>query len=176
MNEEIGLQRGTVVLKKHHVQWANAFEFEKQFLKKMLGDVVIDIQHIGSTAVQGLAAKPIIDMLMAIESLRKVSSITPHLENAGYTYRENGSDGIQMLFVKGPEALRTHYLHITPLGSSVWQNAITFRDYLRNHPDVADDYQKLKESLASTHASNREKYTSGKSGFIHSVLKIATKK
>ena len=83
---------------------------------------------------------------------------------------------MQMLFVKGPESLRTHYLHITELGSPVWKNDITFRDYLRTHSEAATEYEKLKEGLASHYADNRENYTSGKSDFINSILKITSKK
>lgn len=173
-DDKIGLKRGTVVLKKHHAEWTEAFEAEKEFLKKLLGNVVIDIQHIGSTAVFGLAAKPIIDMLMGVQSLSDVTHIHPLLENAGYEYRENGSDDTQVLFVKGPEELRTHYLHITEFESPVWNNDLAFRNYLRTHPNTAQEYEKLKERLASQYTESRKDYTTGKKEFIQSILNTAT--
>lgn len=173
MDYKIGLKRGTVILQKHHEEWSAAFEEEKKFLKNLLGAVALDIQHIGSTAIAGLAAKPIIDMLIAVKSLEEVKKIRPLLENAGYEYRENGSNEDQVLFVKGPEELRTHYLHISEPESAVWQNDLTFRDYLRSHPEAALEYEKLKNDLMARYAENRAEYTSGKDAFITSILHLA---
>jgi len=161
-NKIIGLKRGTVVLKKYNKEWVNMFETEKRFLEDLLGDIAIDIQHIGSTAIPGLVAKPIIDMLMAIKSFDIFLKIKLSLENAEYKYRENGSDDKQILFVKGPEEFRTHYLHITKLGSSVWKNDIAFRDYLCTHPEAVHEYKNLKESLSLKYADDRKSYTAGK--------------
>jgi len=173
MDYKIGLKRGTVVLEKHHQEWAEAFGVEKESLKNLLKDSVLDIQHIGSTSIPGLVAKPIIDMLMAVKSLEKVKNIRSLLESAGYEYRENGPNEDQVLFVKGPEELRTHYLHITELNSSVWQNDLAFRDYLRSHPKTVTEYENLKNDLASKYADKRGEYTSGKNTFIKSVLRLA---
>lgn len=170
MDKIIGLKRGSVVLKKHHKKWAGAFEDEKKILKNLLGDLVLDIQHIGSTAVPNLAAKPIIDMLLAVKSLGSVQKIRSVLENAGYTHRENGTDDRQMLFVKGSEESRTHHLHITELGSSVWKNDPGFRDYLRAHPEYANEYERLKKNLAKKYSDNRDLYTAGKKEFIQKIL------
>ncbi|HEY4486232.1 MAG TPA: GrpB family protein [Candidatus Paceibacterota bacterium] len=173
MDYKIGLKRGTVVLEKHHQEWAEAFGVEKESLKNLLKNSVLDIQHIGSTSIPGLVAKPIIDMLMAVKSLEKVKNIRSLLESAGYEYRENGPNEDQVLFVKGPEELRTHYLHITELNSSVWQNDLAFRDYLRSHPKTVTEYENLKNDLASKYADKRGEYTSGKNTFIKSVLRLA---
>lgn len=170
MSNEIGLKRGTVILKKHHNEWIKSFNKEEQTLRKLLGGVILDIQHIGSTAVPNLAAKPIIDMLMGIHSLSEVSQIREILENAGYEYRENGSDDMQVLFVKGSEEKRTHYLHITVLGSRLWKNDLAFRDYLRSNSEEAAKYERLKHDLAKQYADLRELYTKGKSDYIQSVL------
>jgi len=170
MDDKIGLKRGTVILKNHHQEWAEEFESEKNFLKNLLGDVIIDIQHIGSTAVPELIAKPIIDMLMAVKSLKDISGFKSLLENTGYQFRENGSNDLKVLFVKGPEERRTHYLHITELGSSVWHDDLAFRDYLRTHPAAVSEYQKIKENLASLYTDRREEYTKGKNEFINSIL------
>jgi len=170
MDNKIGLKRGAVVLKQHHQEWARAFEVEKEFLQNLLGSFALEIEHIGSTAVQGLAAKPIIDILLAVKSLAYISDIRPLLERAGYEYRKNGSDGAQVLFVKGPEEQRTHYLHITEVGSSVWENDIVFRNYLRTHPKSIEEYTKLKENLASQYADKREQYTAGKKDFIKKII------
>lgn len=174
MNQVIGLKRGTVILRKHHREWVDAFELERSNLKNLFGNTAIDIQHIGSTSIPGLVAKPIIDILMTVKSLSVVENIRPTLENVGYEYRGNGSDDRQILFAKGPEELRTHYLHITEHGSPVWNNDIAFRDYLRTHPETVSAYEKLKKKLATQYADKRGDYTAGKAEFIQSILKVAS--
>lgn len=174
MSEHVGLKRGTVILKKYHEKWARAFEEEKTNLKKLFDDAVIDVQHIGSTAIPNISAKPIVDMLMAVRSLSEVPKMRSALEDAGYTFRENGSDDIQILFVKGPGERRTHHLHITELGSPEWRNSIAFRDYLRAHPDEAARYEELKKELAARYANEREMYTAVKQEYIEEVPKKAT--
>ena len=77
------------------------------------------------------------------------------LESAGYEYRENGSDDMQVLFAKGPEVKRTYYLHITTQDSSVWKNALAFRDFLRTHPNELRRYEELKQKLAERYPDNR---------------------
>lgn len=171
MNDVIGLKRGTVVLKKHHKEWKEAFDAEKANLKRLLGDIVLDIQHTGSTAVPGLLAKPLIDMTMAVRTLSDAEKIRPILEANRYIYRENGpNDEVKRLFVKGPEEKRTHHLHVTELGSSVWRNDIAFRDWLLSHPEDVKRYEELKQSLAKEHADTREFYTKGKYPFIEEIL------
>ncbi len=169
----IGLKRGTVALEEHSEEWTAAFEEEKTNLGKLVGNVALDIQHVGSTAISSLAAKPVIDMLMAVRSLADVSTMSTTLENAGYEYRENGSDDIRVLFAKGPEAKRTHYLHVTALDSSEWQNLLAFRDYLRTHPDERKRYGELKRKLAAQHPDRRATYTAGKKNYIDEVTRKA---
>jgi GrpB-like predicted nucleotidyltransferase (UPF0157 family) len=170
MDDKIGLKRGAVILKKHHKEWAIAFEKERANLKKRVGDVALDIQHVGSTSIPNLSAKPIVDILMAVLSLSDVSKIRVTLENMGYEYRENGSDDMQVLFVKGSEEKRTHYLHITEFESSEWKNSIAFRDYLRTHPEEVQCYEKLKQELAAQYSDNRGLYTIGKKDYFENVF------
>jgi GrpB-like predicted nucleotidyltransferase (UPF0157 family) len=176
MNEKLGLKRGTVVLKKHHHEWAEAFEKEKAHLHELLRDIALDIQHTGSTSIPGLSAKPIIDILMAVRSLSDISKIQTTLEKAGYEYRENGSNDIQKLFVKGSEERRTHYLHITELGSTEWKNSLAFRDYLRSSPEETRRYEGLKLKLAAQYPDNRGMYTKGKKAFFEEIFEKALRK
>lgn len=153
-----------------------AFDAEKANLEKLLGDIVLDIQHTGSTAVPGLLAKPLIDMTMAVHTLSDAEKIRLILEANGYTYRENGpNDEMKRLFVKGPEEKRTHHLHVTELGSSVWRNDIAFRDWLLSHSEDVKRYEELKQNLAKEHADTREFYTKGKYSFIEKILNRAEK-
>jgi len=169
----IGLKRGTVALEKHNKGWAAAFEEEKANLEQLLSDVALDIQHFGSTSIPDLSAKAIIDVLMAIRSLRDVGKMRNILESAGYECRENGSDDMQVLFAKGPEVKRTHYLHITTQDSSVWKNALAFRDFLRTHPNELRRYEEIKQKLAERYPDNRMMYTAGKRDYVQEVLSKA---
>lgn len=172
MNGILGVKRGTVILKKHHKEWKEAFDAEKESLEKLLGGTVLDIQHIGSTAVPGLSAKPLLDMLLAVHSLSDdVAKVRPVLEQYGYIYREHGPDDhARRLFMKGPEDSRTHHLHVTERGSSFWKRSIAFRDWLCSHPEDVKQYEALKEELAEQHADAREFYTKGKQEFIEAIL------
>src|SRR5258706_4050975 len=125
---KLGLKRGKVVLKMHQYAWARCFEEEKAILQKLLRKAALDIQHIGSTSIPNLPAKPIVDLLMGVRSLANVGKMQKMLEDIGYEYRENGSDDAQILFAKGPEEIRTHYLHITDLGSTIWTNDMACRN------------------------------------------------
>jgi len=109
----IGLKRGTVKLSSHHKQWAKLFETEKENLLSALNQFKANIEHVGSTAIPGVPAKPIIDMLLFIPDNINVQKIHDILEKQGYENRgEQGVPGRQ-IFVKGPEENRTHYLHVT---------------------------------------------------------------
>lgn len=171
MKSKIGLKRGTVVLEKHHEEWAREFKKEKKRLQKLLGETVLDIQHIGSTSIPNLSAKPIIDMLMGVRHFSDISKMQKVLENIGYEYRENGSSNVQVFFAKGPEKNRTHYLHITELGSSEWKNSIFFRNHLLLHSEEVKKYEKIKQKLAKQYSDKRDKYTSGKKDYIENILK-----
>ncbi len=169
----IGLKRGIVKLLPYNPKWQVAFEKEKKFLLKELYGLVLNIEHIGSTSIPGIVAKPIIDMLMAVSSLEDVSELRNKLEKIGYEYRENGSDDIQILFVKGPEEKRTYYLHITELNSIEWQNSIGFRNYLRKNPERAKQYSDLKSELAVKYSHDRAKYSANKANFVRETIELA---
>jgi GrpB-like predicted nucleotidyltransferase (UPF0157 family) len=169
----IGLKRGAAKLFPHNPRWAQYFEWEKDRLTKALGTPVLAIEHIGSTAVPGLSAKPIIDILVGVERLSDVEGLKVPLEELGYEYRANGSNAEQEFFARGQERRRTDYLHITEFNSPMWKRDLAFRDYLRAHPEVAKQYEELKTSLAKKHESERALYTEGKAEFIKSILKLA---
>lgn len=172
MNAILGLKRGAVVLKQNHKEWQEAFGIEKLSLEKLLGNMAVDIQHIGSTAVPGLSAKPLLDMLLGVHSLSDdVVKIRPVLEQYGYTYREHGpDDAVRRLFMKGPDESRTHHLHVTECGSSFWKRSVAFRDWLLSHPEDVKRYEILKQELVQQYADAREFYTKGKNEFIEAVL------
>lgn len=149
--------------------WSNEFDTERMLLKDALGIIALDVQHIGSTAVPGLAAKPIIDIAIAVTSLMEVGQLIEPLRRLGY--EDKGEAGVpdRRFFAKGPENSRTHYLHISPRGTE-FSRLIKFRDVLRQRPELRKRYGRLKETLAGEFAEDRASYTSGKNTFIESVI------
>lgn len=138
---------------------------------------MIDIQHIGSTAILNMAAKPVIDIQIAVRSLETMKRIAIEaLQKAGYVYWSENPDPTRMFFVKGMPPYgkqRTHHVHIVESTSREWIHKIAFRDYLIAHPALAKEYQALKISLASQYQYDREKYTDAKGEFIGRILKLA---
>lgn len=172
--DNLGLKRGTVRLIPHCRSWKKEFRNEKKLLAKQLDDFFIDIQHIGSTAIPSIKAKPIIDIGIGVKSLAEVSKYSKLLKPLGYRYREKASTkNRHLFFAKGPEHRRTHYVHITKYAGKQWKNDLFFRDYLISHPSTAKRYEKLKMTLANKYPENRKSYTKSKSLFIRQILKYS---
>ncbi|MDZ8094027.1 MAG: GrpB family protein [Nostoc sp. DedQUE05] len=154
-------------------RWATLFTEEAEWIWQALGnDLVVEIEHIGSTAVPGMAAKPVIDIMVGVRSLVNAKSAILALESLGYVYwRENPRPG-QMFFVKGMPPYgkqRTHHVHIVEIDSEFWERKL-FCDYLRKHPEEAKRYEVLKRDLAASFRSDREAYTNGKNDYIRAVM------
>ena len=167
----IGLKRGIVKLASHDKKWAVAFEREKKNLMKSIGRFVVDIQHVGSTAVKGIHAKPIIDMSAGLRKLSDAKKLLKPLAKLGYNFYRQFDQ--QTLFAKGPDAKRTHYLHVMRYKGAKWKSDALFRDYLLTHPARAKAYADLKKKLAKKYPADREKYTAGKNSFIKATLRLA---
>lgn len=160
--------------------WPERFREEKAHLLACLpGDLVGRIEHFGSTAVPGLAAKPIVDMLVEVTDLGETRiRIAPVLEARGYDYfwrPTHGDDGppFYAWFIKrdGRTRARTHHIHMVEASFQEHWDQLLFRDYLIEHPDVARDYELLKRGLAATYTNDRVAYTNGKSAFIADVMR-----
>jgi len=169
----LGLKRGTVKLAKAHKEWARLFEIEKELLKKTFGDRIIVIEHVGSTAISGVPAKPLIDMNAAVSSLddKYIEGFVVSLEKLGYHYMHKFPD--RRFYAKGPEALRTHHLNLVELNSDEWNNSILFRDYMRHNKPACEEYAALKEKLAGQFAEDRASYTKAKEEFIQKIIALA---
>lgn len=160
--------------------WPERFREEKAHLLACLpGDLVRRIEHFGSTAVPGLAAKPIVDMLVEVTDLAETRiRIAPVLEAQGYDYfwrPTHGDDGppFYAWFIKrDPQTrTRTHHIHMVEKSFQEQWDQLLFRDYLIEHPDVARDYELLKRGLAAIYRNDRVAYTNGKSAFIADVMR-----
>lgn len=167
----LGLRKGTVRLVPHAEVWHQLFAQEEARLRDALGGLAVSVEHVGSTAVCGLSAKPIIDIAVAVREIADAERCVAPLAGIGYEYRgENGIPG-RHYFAKGEP--RTHHLHMVELSSEFWRAHLLFRDYLRRHPEAAREYDALKRRLAIEHAHDRGAYTEGKAAFIEGVLEAA---
>lgn len=169
----MGLERGAVELVDHRPGWRRAYEREVDRLVPAVGDEVRTFEHVGSTAVPGLAAKPVVDLLAALEPDAAPADVRPTLEAHGYERRPDDGVAGREFFAKGPHADRTHYLSVTRCGSDVHVSQVAFRDYLRAHPDVAGAYESLKRELAEEYPDDRAAYTAEKGAFVEGVLERA---
>lgn len=176
----IGLKRGTVQLCEHEKEWEIEAQNTIARLKEILGDVVKDIQHVGSTSILTIKAQPIIDIAVAVGKFDDIVAYEKELKDAGFYYRPKSDLGAQLLFAsgslyEGTGDLQTHFIHVVLTGSMDWINYINFRDYLNKTPSVAKEYEDLKVSLTQQAPidSGREKYLKGKHDFIVYTLRKA---
>ena len=176
----VGLKRGTVQLCEHEKEWEIEAQNTIARLKEILGDVVKDIQHVGSTSILTIKAQPIIDIAVAVDKFDDIVAYEKELKDAGFYYRPKSDLGAQLLFAsgslyEGTGDLQTHFIHVVLTGSMDWINYINFRDYLNKTPSVAKEYEDLKVSLTQQAPidSGREKYLKGKHDFIVYTLRKA---
>lgn len=158
--------------------WPARYAEEAELLRHTLGGSLIAIEHVGSTAVPDLAAKPVIDILAAVRSLDEFPEVMARLEGIGYVYtpESEADDPSRRVFRKGPPdptRFRTHHLHVTEHGGYYWRRLIAFRDHLRSHPEDAAAYLALKQDLATRHAADPARYTREKRDFVREIEKKA---
>jgi GrpB-like predicted nucleotidyltransferase (UPF0157 family) len=168
----IGLEKGVVRLSPYTPEWRQLFEVEKAIIQTVVGAYILDIQHVGSTSIPGMPAKPIVDIGIAVANFEEARVCIPLIEELGYEYKGEDSPH-RHYFVKGDP--RTFHIHMCEISSPVWQNLLFFRDYLSQHPDVAKEYAELKLQLAIKYPQDRAAYLDGKAPFIQQVLQIATR-
>lgn len=169
----IGLQRGTVKLVPHATTWRARFLRESRLLMKL--PEVVAVEHIGSTSVPGLRAKPIIDILVGVQSITAFRRHLSKVERLGYRQKKNVKyANRRYFFTRGSEQRRTVHVHVERYQGTKWKHNIFFRDWLRTHPRDRRRYEVLKVRLASAHPKEREQYTKGKKAFISSILKRRT--
>ncbi|MFT7581585.1 MAG: GrpB-like predicted nucleotidyltransferase (UPF0157 family) [Myxococcota bacterium] len=168
-----------IELHPYDPSWPPAYDREAASLHGSLsahGHARSEILHIGSTAVPGLAAKPIIDIMLVVPDLAIARSEFPAVLDAlGYDFWADGPDPARLFFVKGMPPRgpkRTHHVHVVAPEPAVLKRHVGFRDYLRAHPDIAAEYGRLKQGLATAHRNDREAYTKAKNGFVERVLTL----
>jgi GrpB-like predicted nucleotidyltransferase (UPF0157 family) len=161
---------GRIVVRPHDARWPLEYERVRKELEDSLPDWVLSMDHVGSTSVPGLAAKPIIDILVGVPDLSKGLQLVPVLESLGFEYRSSDDLPDRHYFPRTVDGLRMHHVSVTEPGSRHFRNTIIFRDALRADPEVAKQYAALKHRLAREVGTIRFAYLNGKSEFILSVL------
>jgi GrpB-like predicted nucleotidyltransferase (UPF0157 family) len=150
--------------------WPVRFEQERAALVEVIGDWVVGgVHHVGSTSVPGLESKPIIDILAGVQDLEESRATFERLSALEYVYAPYRAREMHW-FCKPDPSRRTHHLHLVPTDSSRFRDELAFRDYLRSHRDVAQEYAALKRALANEFEHDRDAYTSAKTDFIRSAV------
>ena len=168
----MGLKVGTVRLEDYNPEWKNSFELEKIVLSNIFKDIALSIEHVGSTSIEGLSAKPIIDMLVIIKTFSDFETVRYYFEKEPYSIKLDSPED-EILIRKGDETNRTHFIHVVELGSDRQINTLLFRDYLRENKDAVLEYENLKIELAIKYADDRKMFTVSKNDFIQGILKKA---
>jgi GrpB-like predicted nucleotidyltransferase (UPF0157 family) len=174
MNEQQSLWAAIheeVKLYPHDPSWPQAYATERERLLSVLPGVFIDVQHIGSTAVPGLAAKPIIDILAGVVSMAVAESVIAPLCASDYTTSAEFNQALsdRKWLMRWADGRRTHHLHVVVHGGQAWQERLRFRDALRASAVLASRYAELKADAAERHLMDREAYTEAKTEFIRTV-------
>lgn len=164
------MSEDNIVISEYNPDWPDLFALEKSFLSELLPQFISGgIEHVGSTAVPGLAAKPVIDIMLGVASLTDSREAIAILSANGYCYYPYKSD-VMHWFCKPTPDIRSHHLHLVPFNSPLWLERLAFRDHLCNNPQAAAEYSELKRKLAREHKEDRELYTQKKWPFIQAQL------
>ena len=153
--------------------WRSVFADYATSLRNTLGDIAIRIDHIGSTAIPNLAAKPVIDIQVSVVAFEPFTAILQPMQHLGYKWRVHNTDLTKRYFREPENQARTH-VHVRVLGSWSEQFALLFRDYLRLHPICAKRYEDKKHELAARFKHDRNAYTNGKRPVIWDIMQQAS--
>ena len=170
----IGLKKGTVAVEPHRMEWEESAQEMIARLKNICKDDLADAQHIGSTSIKSICAKPVVDIVAGVSSFDRIMKHNDDLKNRGIVYRRQDQPG-QHLYVVGDSEnqVQTHYIHVVIWKQEAWNNYINMRDYLNVHEEEAKKYAELKERLAREYPQDRIAYTNGKSACIARILRMA---
>jgi len=167
----IGLKRHTVRIVDYDPAWAARYREEARVIRSALDALAVDVQHVGSTAVPGLMAKPILDIAVAVEALEAIPEVVRRLVATGYIDRgDAGRNGGYLLARESEPEVRVVHTHLVCRDDDQWRNYLAFRDLLRGDPEIRAGYARLKRELAARFPNDRRNYTAGKEAFVRSAL------
>jgi GrpB-like predicted nucleotidyltransferase (UPF0157 family) len=164
---------GTVRLAPPAEGWATKFAQIRAKLRSALGEAVVRIDHVGSTSIPGIAAKPVIDVQVSVQDIEDEPVYVPHIEALGWPLRSREPASGHRYFRDPAGAPRRVHIHVCQTGSKWERDHLLFRDYLRAHADIAHDYEAVKRAAAEQYSENRLAYTEAKGPFIEAVLERA---
>jgi GrpB-like predicted nucleotidyltransferase (UPF0157 family) len=162
-----------VRLELYNPDWPHKFEEEKKLIEQTLGSWIVGgIEHVGSTSILGFTAKPTIDIMIGVRDLQEARACVPIMQSIGYLYSDYRND-VMHWFCKPSFAHREFHAYLMEFGSLSWKIRTGFRNYLRSHSEIAQEYLTLKKDLASKFQNDREAYTNGKAEFIERISNLA---
>jgi len=168
MAEALGLEPGVVRLVEYDGRWPSLFAAEERRIRGKCGALPLRLEHVGGTAIPGMCAKPVLDLLAGRPRGTAERDYVDALERAGYVYRgERGVAG-RGFFCRGQP--RSYHLHLVEEGSVLWRDCLGFRDYLRAHAEAARQFAEQKRALAARFSRDREGYTEAKSAHVQAIL------
>jgi GrpB-like predicted nucleotidyltransferase (UPF0157 family) len=164
-----------VILLPYDPAWPDVFERERRLLAEVFRDTDATIEHVGSTAIPGLGAKPVIDIMVGLPHLREAETRIEELERLGYEYVPQHEARLpdRRYFRKALNGGQPYHLHAVVRNGTFWCRLLIFRDHLRRHPDVAADYLALKRRLAGAYGADRLGYAEAKDSFVAAVVAAA---
>jgi GrpB-like predicted nucleotidyltransferase (UPF0157 family) len=168
-----------IVIADYDPRWPAIYAEEGARIQETAGEWLLGMEHVGSTSVPGLAAKPVVDIMPGLRALSDAPGVIAAMEELGYQYIPDYEDDLpeRRFFVRPPGPANRHrrlfHVHAVETTTAFWRRHLAFRDYLRAHPDVAAEYADLKRRLAAEHGSDRESYTEAKTGFITRIESLA---
>jgi GrpB-like predicted nucleotidyltransferase (UPF0157 family) len=163
----------TVQLSTYTEEWATKYQYEKNWIVNAAGNEISNVEHIGSTSIKGLKAKPIIDIMAGIDDLSRTEILIEPLSKIDFEYVPKPELTDRRFFRKGLWGKGTCHLHICEFQGKEWNEKLLFRDYLRKHPQAAEEYAQLKSELAVKYKFDRPAYTEHKEPFIRKIIQRA---
>lgn len=166
----LGVPDNQVLLQDVYEECKVVYEYEKNIILKLLGNMCIAIEHVGSTSVKGMVAKPIIDIAVGVHDLNILKKIPAIMINGGYHHLSEHDDNDRLLFIKKKQGKCFLHIHVEIYQGESWENHLLFKEYLQKNLKALSEYNRLKKDLAARFSDDRKQYTSGKADFIQSCL------
>lgn len=166
--------KDVIIIEPYNEKWSLMFEELRSQILNVIGNFIVRMDHIGSTAVVGLAAKPIIDIQISVLNLANIEEVKNGLESLEFIYRQDNPDLTKRYFRESEGMRRTH-IHVRESGSWSEQFNLLFRDYLRKHENERNEYAQVKYDLAKQYGNRRELYVEGKTEIVWSIMQKANR-
>lgn len=169
----MGVSSLSITIVDYDSEWPSRFQQEKDVIDALLHEIGVCIEHVGSTSVPGVAAKPIVDIMIGVTSPSHLNECVNPLQNLGYTYLPEYEATVpfrRLLIKRHPTCAHNFNIHVVEIGCDFWMDQISFRNYLRCNPMAAQDYVRLKRELAKEHR-DIDGYTAAKTSFVRSILR-----